>query len=89
MIRINSEELILIEYREAGPYSSWKIGLTVYQPNVNGVRDMCDSCNQLESEALNRWDFIRQGGSEIITDDVHQGVKFRSLVGGGVQLSVG
>ena len=89
MIRINSEELIVIEYREVGPYSSWKTGLTAYRVDVNGSQYRCDSCNQLESEALNWWGFIRQGGSEIITDVVHQGVRIRSLGGGRVQLSVG
>jgi hypothetical protein len=79
----------VIEYRAVGPYSAWKTGLTAYRVNVNGEQYRCDSCNQLESEALNWWGFIRQGGNEIITDVTFAGVRIKHLGGGRVALSIG
>lgn len=87
MIRLNADELIVIEYRDLGPYSSWKTGLTAYRVNVNAPHYRCDSCDQLESEAKNWWGYIRQAGSEFITDVSYEGIRIRSLGGGRVLIS--
>lgn len=63
MIRLSSEELIVIEYRDVGVFSTWETGLTAHRLNVNAAAYRCDSCDPLEAEALNWRGFIRQGGS--------------------------
>jgi hypothetical protein len=62
MIPLNETELIVVEYRTNGPFSTLTpdlTGFTAYYINTTLESVRCDSCNQDEMELLNFWRYIR------------------------------
>lgn len=65
MIRLNEEEIVVIEYRTDGPFSDLPKevhGITAYHINVNQPQFRCDACENLtieQYEAMNFWRYIR------------------------------
>lgn len=55
---------------------------------MNRAAYRCDNCNPLEAEAQNWWGFIRQNGSEFISDVTFAGVRIKHLGGGKFALSI-
>lgn len=76
MIRLNEEEMIVIERREAGPftkicpecYSAIEAGFTAYQINVNKPQYRDDS--DPNSDDKNYWSFLGSRTDPTITDPV-------------------
>jgi hypothetical protein len=76
MIRLNEEEMIVIERREAGPftkicpecYSAIEAGFTAYQINVNKPQFRDDS--DPNSDEKNYWSFLGSRTDPTITDPV-------------------
>ena len=66
MIRLNQEEIIVIEYRTDGPFSTLPLdyqGITAYHINVNKPQFRCDQgCENLtieEYDAKNFWRYLK------------------------------
>lgn len=71
MVRLNEEEVIVIEYRTDGPYSDLPEefqGITAYHINVNSPQFRCDQgCEDLtieEYDERNFWRYIRDPQTE-------------------------
>jgi hypothetical protein len=74
MIRINEEQLIVIERRARGPYTNIDTGFTAYQVNVNSPHYRNDSDSK--SESKNFWGYLTDSNSPIIKKLVeYEGVR--------------
>jgi hypothetical protein len=63
MIPLAGSEILVVEYRTNGPFSSLPNelqGFLVYYMDVSKPWVRCDSCDQLELEQRNFWRFLRQ-----------------------------
>jgi hypothetical protein len=81
IIKISEEELLVVERRSDGPFSSFpnsdfasETGFTVYRLNVNG-ESFRDDRDVAGTEARNFWAYIRENGSILLG----QGVDYKSL----------
>jgi hypothetical protein len=81
LIKISEEELLVVERRSDGPFSSFpnrdfaaETGFTAYRLNVNG-ESFRDDRDVAGTEARNFWAYIRENGSILLG----QGVDYKSL----------
>lgn len=74
MVKLNEEELIVIEWRTPGKYNHrGKSEMTAYRVNVNGKNVLCEpgwGCDPDQAEKDNWWGYIRENGSLTITNSV-------------------
>jgi hypothetical protein len=69
MVPLGGSEILVVEYRTDGPFSTLPNelqGFLVYYMDVSKPWVRCDACNQLELEKTNFWRFLRQ--EEIIQE---------------------
>jgi len=95
MIRLNDEEIIVVERREPGPftridasgYGGLKTGFTAYRVNVNGEHYRDDS--DRNSDSRNFWSFLGSRTDPTIVGSVeYQGVKITPVSKTRVKISV-
>lgn len=62
MLKLSSTEIVVIEYRTDGPFSSLPYefhGFTAYHLNLTKPWVRCDGCSQLDVEQENFWRYLR------------------------------
>jgi hypothetical protein len=95
MIRLNDEEIIVVERREPGPFTridssgrdGLRVGFTAYRVNVNGEHYRDDS--DRNSDAKNFWSFLGSRTDPTINGSVEfKGVKISPVNRTRVMISV-
>jgi hypothetical protein len=94
MIRLSSEEILVVERRSNGTYTSLPnrdfeaaAGFTAYRVNVNG-ESYRDDRDVAGTELRNFWAYIRENGSiKIETSVSYKSVKIRVLNSSQVEIS--
>lgn len=95
MIRLSSDELIVLEYRDKGPFTEIcndcrvgpKAGFTAYRVNVNAASYRNDQ--DPDGESKNFWAYLRDGGEAVIKTSVeYSGVRLTPVANKQIKISI-
>lgn len=86
MIRISSDQLLIVELRNNGPFTKMcstcnrqtSVGFTAYRVNVNGAHYRNDA--DPDGASKNFWSYVKQGNQVVFDDSIKfEGVKITKL----------
>ena len=86
MIRVSEEELVVVERRGPGPFSSLSEIITAYRVNVNDAHFRCDMCSDRDADK-NFWYYLKEAGNIAISSTItYEGLRITNLKNGSVRI---